>query len=179
MQVLQFCTLSMYFYRAYKSTRLHEYIIYRVTRGIGHPFFRSASKWWGIPSRKCSLSSAAFKTKTMSQLCPSLCVNIWGNIGILSSILASTTPLVLGFQDTSWYKQRSFRSFQGLMIFKTFSPTFPLGLLQRTFPSWKVHWMWIVSRDFQITFQQRRFPAAILKKRNENKAAHLSFERIQ
>lgn len=53
------------------------------------------------------------------------------------------------------------------MIFKTFPPTFPIGLLQRTFPSWKVHWIW---RLFKLLFNVKGFLAAILKEMNENKS---------
>lgn len=39
-----------------------------------------------------------------------------------------------------------------------------------------MHWIWILSWDFQIALQQEELPAAILKERNKNKADHLSVE---
>lgn len=60
------------------------------------------------------------------------------------------------------------------MIFKTFPPPFPTGLLQKTFPSWKVHWVLILSKEILITCQNKGILAVILKEKSKNNADYIS-----
>ena len=60
------------------------------------------------------------------------------------------------------------------MIFKNFLPCFPIGLLQKAFPSWKLHLIWILPKNILIAFQNKGILAVILKEKSENKAEYIS-----